>query len=359
MRRSLKCFVIGISCLVSGVLTFQDAAAQNVFGNAQTPMRQTREQIAALPPSTGAALSQTGFKPTTSNSLQQPQNEGQVHSSFYRQASAQSDVYPYPATAPPRTGLGSQSNYALSRNGASARLSTQMSPGSNTTTGSLGNSAYGRAPVYNLNPNAAVLNPGSANLRTSSRSLVEQQRASTLGPPRQSGLNGMASQIRTNPATGVSQPTTAYRQPTNPNTTLGLGNPQFRVAQNCNCAPGYNPVAAGYQAPAAFQAPTLNPNVGQGLGVPPLNIQVPGQPGVGPGCCQPNYQVQPGIGTPQYGAQGASWWTPFVSGSGVYNPLLKLHNLPVGTYLGQGIIGQPTAYVDGQPVRNLLRYVFP
>jgi len=27
--------------------------------------------------------------------------------------------------------------------------------------------------------------------------------------------------------------------------------------------------------------------------------------------------------------------------------------------LGQGLIGQPTAYVDGQPLRNLLRYVAP
>ncbi len=28
-------------------------------------------------------------------------------------------------------------------------------------------------------------------------------------------------------------------------------------------------------------------------------------------------------------------------------------------YLGRGIIGQPTAYVDGQPFRNFLRYIFP
>lgn len=42
-----------------------------------------------------------------------------------------------------------------------------------------------------------------------------------------------------------------------------------------------------------------------------------------------------------------------------YQPILKFQNMPPGTYLGQGFIGQPTAYVDGQPLRNLLRYIFP
>ena len=27
--------------------------------------------------------------------------------------------------------------------------------------------------------------------------------------------------------------------------------------------------------------------------------------------------------------------------------------------LGRGLYGQPTAYVDGQPFRNFLRYIFP
>lgn len=40
-------------------------------------------------------------------------------------------------------------------------------------------------------------------------------------------------------------------------------------------------------------------------------------------------------------------------------PLIKFQNMPPGSYLGQGIVGQPKAYVDGQPIRNLLRYFFP
>lgn len=40
-------------------------------------------------------------------------------------------------------------------------------------------------------------------------------------------------------------------------------------------------------------------------------------------------------------------------------PLVRFQNMPPGSYLGQGLVGQPKAYVDGQPVRNLLRYIFP
>lgn len=41
-----------------------------------------------------------------------------------------------------------------------------------------------------------------------------------------------------------------------------------------------------------------------------------------------------------------------------FRPLFRFRNMPPGSYLGQGVLGQPKAYVDGQPVRNLLRYVF-
>jgi hypothetical protein len=39
-----------------------------------------------------------------------------------------------------------------------------------------------------------------------------------------------------------------------------------------------------------------------------------------------------------------------------YTPIFALRNLPPGTYLGQGSLGQPKAYIDGEPIRNLLRY---
>ncbi len=45
------------------------------------------------------------------------------------------------------------------------------------------------------------------------------------------------------------------------------------------------------------------------------------------------------------------------SGQAVVQPVLPIQNLPPGTYVGRGLLGQPTAYVDGQPMRNLLRFL--
>lgn len=50
---------------------------------------------------------------------------------------------------------------------------------------------------------------------------------------------------------------------------------------------------------------------------------------------------------------------PYASTRTAYKPLVQFQNQKPGTYLGQGWYGQPKAYVDGQPVRNLLRYMFP
>lgn len=178
----------------------------------------------------------------------------------------------------------------------------------------------------------------------------------------------LAARVAQAPAGGVATgATTAYQIP-----ALGFRNRGVRTAQNCNCQPTYNAgYAQGYAqaaqqtgqagGQAAAQAPALNPNVGSGLAVPPLNIQVPGQSfAQAPNqFSNPQLGFNSNLGTPQFGAQGANWWTPFVSGSGVYTPLIKFRNMPPGTYLGQGLIGQPTAYVDGQPIRNLLRYIAP
>lgn len=37
----------------------------------------------------------------------------------------------------------------------------------------------------------------------------------------------------------------------------------------------------------------------------------------------------------------------------------QLKNLPPGNYQGTGLDGRPATYVDGQPIRNLFRYIFP
>ncbi|MEM9411400.1 MAG: hypothetical protein AAGA30_09820 [Planctomycetota bacterium] len=133
--------------------------------------------------------------------------------------------------------------------------------------------------------------------------------------------------------------------------TLGLNNSQLNqvgrqnYGGNC-CAPppAYSPLQVqAFQAPALqFQQPAVANQV-PALGVPTNNAP-----------------FTTGVGTnPVYNPQQSSFLTPFVTGSGVYQPIIRLANVRPGTYLGQGIIGQPTAYVDGQPIRNLLRYISP
>jgi hypothetical protein len=43
----------------------------------------------------------------------------------------------------------------------------------------------------------------------------------------------------------------------------------------------------------------------------------------------------------------------------VYRPLIPVVPMPANYQLGRGILGQPTVYVPGQPVRNFLRYLAP
>ena len=133
--------------------------------------------------------------------------------------------------------------------------------------------------------------------------------------------------------------------------------PYYRTAQNCNCGPGVVPNFA-LSPQAANQAPALNPNVGAGLATAPAaqpgTVPYPAA-GYGQPYCVPNGYAgygYNGVGGSLFRGNGpgsANWWTP----------LVPLVGPKPGTYLGQGIIGQPTAYVDGEPLRNLLRYIAP
>jgi len=42
-----------------------------------------------------------------------------------------------------------------------------------------------------------------------------------------------------------------------------------------------------------------------------------------------------------------------------YRPIIAAPSVPSAYILGRGVIGQPTVYIPGQPVRNVLRYVSP
>ncbi len=146
-------------------------------------------------------------------------------------------------------------------------------------------------------------------------------------------------------------------------------NNQIRTAQNCNCnqggfqAPANQPpslnvqMPPGYQTPTqqTFQSPAIYPgsNPAYNYQVPPVGQGYGGANGFSNFCNGVNGQVG------QAGSAFSNWFNPLYRGTGAYQPIIRLQNMPPGAYLGQGIIGQPTAYVDGQPFRNLLRYVSP
>ncbi len=256
-------------------------------------------------------------------------------------------AYPYPATG--NAGYATQSGNVMTRGQAPVRTSLGASINSSqSATGTLNRTAghsatpitWGRSVVpatastYRAQPQiasrapqfaprAAQPTPAAPNQTAATRpnmvrvaSLnknVVQQTASTIGKSRS---NAMAE--------------TSGNLPANTSNATRVA----KVPQNCCCPPqvGYNPAAAN-------QAPSLN--------------------GAVPNYGYAGYQVQPGVGTPQFYAPSGNVLTPFFRGSGVYTPLLPLVQPNPRTYLGQGIIGQPTAYVDGQPLRNLLRYVSP
>ena len=124
-----------------------------------------------------------------------------------------------------------------------------------------------------------------------------------------------------------------------------------RVAQNCQCpAPVTNLNVAGFALPA-------NQNVASQA--PSLTIEDPENAQAGSfGSRADAFQLQtPGIGITQFDNPNRSFGNP--TNFGAYQPLLRLVNMKPGTYLGQGIVGQPKAYVDGQPIRNLFRYLLP
>lgn len=42
-----------------------------------------------------------------------------------------------------------------------------------------------------------------------------------------------------------------------------------------------------------------------------------------------------------------------------YRPVLPILNLNNNSYVGRGLLGQPEVYTEGQPIRNVLRYLLP
>ncbi|MEC8555550.1 MAG: hypothetical protein VXZ82_11145 [Planctomycetota bacterium] len=112
--------------------------------------------------------------------------------------------------------------------------------------------------------------------------------------------------------------------------------PQAGAAKTAYAAlPQYAPVVGAY--PTSYQCgPVVS-------GTAPYLPQAGAVPGTGtPGTITPNL-------APNY----------YSYDNGGYSPLLSLGQEGYNVQVGRGIVGQPTVYVPGQPVRNFLRYLFP
>ena len=257
--------------------------------------------------------------------------------------------------------LAQQQQYRLQRQTSSVGYRSQQAP----TTGQAN-------PVNNRVTQPTLANPTSTNTtRTTTAKFnqpVVQQVSSTTTSNRD---RSVAQADWSSPAAGSTSTTnsTSVAKQAAP-VANSVAKPQCCcVPRNCCVAPAPTP-APTTPAPvfrpqtvtplagqAANQVPTLTPNTGSTFG------GFLGQAGA-------NYQVQPlgsnqfqaGLGVPQFRSTGTlgsgNWFSNGLFGTGAYTPLLPLVNAQ-GARLGQGIIGQPTAYMDGQPLRNLLRYIFP
>ncbi len=269
------------------------------------------------------------------------QNFSKSSTSFYRQAQSvgtDAAAYPYPGAASPPTANARTNAGSGFASDQQAELRFERVGVRDRTTGDLGNTE---------SANSAARMPAAQ----APAARVAQLRG---GLPAQAATG---SAVNRGMATAPCNCGPNYADPTrnfagyqgyqsgavaaNSVPALNTRAPAARVAQNC--------CVACQTQPPAYQPYGINP---QAAAVSNPGYQVPQIPG---------YQFQPNIGVPQFGGTGAggSMLSTLLTGSGKYTPLLQFRNMPPGSYLGQGLIGQPTAYVDGQPFRNLLRYIAP
>ena len=142
-----------------------------------------------------------------------------------------------------------------------------------------------------------------------------------------------------------------------------VGQPQlqsngFATVDNCNCVSGPSGYSAasglgcgsnfGFVAPANFNRP-----LAQQFVAPPAQIAAPAA-----------IPTQPVIGGGAFGQAGLGTGLGTGLGAGVGNvspprALVSLGQQLNPVQVGQGLWGQPVAYVPGQSVRNWIRYFFP
>ena len=166
-----------------------------------------------------------------------------------------------------------------------------------------------------------------------------------------------------------------------PNNVPGYNSPQvYSTPINPNASMGFNPGLVGGN-PMRSPSDSVMPNSPRSYPIvngapfvssPPCQFdarymvsQNAYRQSIDP-CAQPRCGAPSGYAPSPYATQpGGSPFSyvpptamPYTNNSG-YRPLIGFGQSLSNAYLGRGIIGQPTAYVGGQPVRNFLRYLSP
>lgn len=142
-----------------------------------------------------------------------------------------------------------------------------------------------------------------------------------------------------------------------PTGTGGYMVPTVQYVPMNNAAAAPYQVAAGYNPAtcATCQTPLMTQPTAyqQGFVQQPFASQPPMLPptaggvyGPMPGATAPGMYAQPMMPNPTAAAANQGGWRPLIPRS-----------LPAGTYISQGWLGQPKAYVSSQPFRNIIRYM--
>ncbi len=167
----------------------------------------------------------------------------------------------------------------------------------------------------------------------------------------------------------VQPSTTPAMMPTNPSPPAADVYPYPQAP--ASVAPGFYPGVVqvpnlGYygrttQRPSWFGQPTQPPRLFSG-GTPNPGFSPPMTAPIvtSPPAASPQIQMPQVIPPGQSVTTGYTPWTqPFATQPPGPQPVIRFQNMPPGAYMGQGIVGQPKAYVDGQPIRNFLRFLAP
>jgi hypothetical protein len=188
-------------------------------------------------------------------------------------------------------------------------------------------------------------------------------------------FNGLRPQQNNNVTSGLPfvtpPPQRTGRYPTSPYMPVWRGDSQLRGIPTHTVA-AQVPGAGMPQSPAAYTANATQANLVSAQQVLPPQ----GSPGT-----LPQFQTNPAIYPTSYqqcapsptfpGAGGVPGtyvpptFTPhqapnlYSPNNAGYSPLFSLGQENYNVQIGRGIIGQPTVYVPGQPIRNFMRYIFP